>query len=202
MFSTRKEEALQKNPHTPILLDAIREWEAARMSGVFSDEQRERMKLAENEFHLENVGEGVWNLYPFHTSEEYIHQQIVRQPGEPTAATWEVENSGEAQEMQVRLTVDGEDGAIVNPTFEVDSFATWTIPVTLKAGHTLLCEGLVTARVFDEEGNQVAVVEADGVPPTLVPGKREIVFDCEFECVVPPQVIVNFKTMGAAERIG
>ncbi len=194
-------QALQKNPHTPILLDAIREWEAARMSGAFSEEQRERMKLAENEFHLENVGEGVWNLYPFHTSEDYIHQQIVRQPGEPTASVWEVENTGEAQEMQLRLTVDGEDGAIVNPTFEVDSFATWTIPVTLKAGHTLLCEGLVTARVFDEEGNQVAVVEADGVPPTLVPGKREIVFDCEFEGVVPPQVIVNFKIMGAPERI-
>ncbi len=194
-------QALQKNPHAAILLDAVREWEAARMGGAFSEEQQERMKLAENEFHLEKVEDGVWNLYPFHTSEDYIHQQTLLQPGEPTAATWEVENTGEAQPMQVRLTVDGEDGAIVNPTFEVDNFATWTIPVTLEARQTLLCEGLVTARVFDEKGNQVEVVEANGEPPRLVPGKREIAFDCEFEGVAPPRVIVNFKIMGAPERV-
>jgi len=179
-------QALQKNPHAPILLDAIREWEAARMGGAFSDEQQERMKVAENEFHLEKVGERVWNLYPFHTSEDFSHQHTVRRPGEPTAAPWEVENTGEEQPMLVRLTAIGEDGAIVNPTFEVDSFVTWSIPVSLNAGHTLLCEGLATARIFDEKGNQMEVVEADGAPPRLVPGQREIAFDCEFEGDTPP----------------
>ncbi len=194
-------QALQKNPHAPILLDAVREWEAARMGGAFSDEQRERMKIAENEFHLEKVEEGLWNLYPFHTSKDFIHQQTILQPGEPTAAVWEVENSGEAQRMQVRLTVDGEDGAIVNPTFEVDHFATWTIPVTLEAGQTLLCEGLATARVFDEKGNQVDMVETHEAPPQLVPGKRTIAFDCEFEGDAPPQVVVNFRIMGMPETV-
>ncbi len=193
--------ALRKNPNAAIILDAIREWEAARMGGAFSEEQRDQMKDGRNEFHLEKAAEGAWNLYPFHASEEFIHQQTLLQPGEPTASTWEVENTGEAQEMQVKLSVDGEEGAIVNPTFEVDDFATWTIPVTLQAGQTLLCEGLATARIFDEKGNQTAVAEADDPPPHLAPGIGEIAFDCTFEGTSPPRVTVTFKFMGAPELV-
>ena len=193
--------ALRSNPNTGIILDAIREWEEARMAGAFSAEQRERLKDAKNEFHLEKLGEGQWNLYPFHRSEDFIHEQTLLQPGQPTAVQWEIENPGEEQAMQFSLHVDGEDGALVHPVFEVNNFNTWSIPVTLDAGQTLLCEGRQTVRILDEKGNQINTVDADAPPPTLGPGKHEIAFDCEFEGSPPPRVIVNFKIQGAPERV-
>ena len=193
--------ALQKNPHTPVILDAIREWEAARRSGAFSDGQRERMKDSKSEFHLERVDEGVWNLYPFHLSEDFTYQQILRQPGEPTAAAWDVDNPGVEQPMQVRLHAAGDGGAIVNPTFEVDNFATWTIPVTLEAGQALVCEGTATIRILDEKGNQVSTIEAESAPPVMRPGKGTVTFECDFEGDAHPQAVVNFRIMGGPERI-
>ena len=193
--------ALHQNPHTAIILDAVREWEKARMGGAFSDEQRERMKDTLNEFHLQKVEEGVWDLFPFHISDDFIHAQVTRQPGEPVMAAWEVENIGEEQAMQVRLSVAGEEGGIANPTFEVDNFVTWTIPVTLTAGQSLVCEGSQTVRIFDNDGNQVEVVEADVGPPRLASGTSAIIFDCEFEGAVPPEVIVNFNIKGMPERV-
>jgi hypothetical protein len=54
--------SLRGNTSTNELLDAIREWETARLSMAFSDEQRERLKNPKNEFHLEKIAEGKWNL--------------------------------------------------------------------------------------------------------------------------------------------
>lgn len=193
--------ALQTNPHTGEILDAIREWEAARMSGAFSADQQERLRVPENEFHLRAEAEGAWVLIPFHTTEDFVHGRIVRQPGEPTASEWQVENTADDQAMQVRLSVEAGEGAIANPTFEVDNFATWTIPVTLEAGQSLLCEGTPTARIFDEDGNQIGVVEADTAPPRLVSGTRTVAFDCDFEGGNPPRVTVNFRLRGAPEGV-
>jgi len=45
------------------ILEAIREWEKARLSGAFSASQKARLKLLANEFHLEPKGSG-WLLIP------------------------------------------------------------------------------------------------------------------------------------------
>lgn len=56
--------ALRKNPISGQLLDAIREWEAARNSGFFTKEQKEAMKDTGRNFHLERVQE-TWKLVEF-----------------------------------------------------------------------------------------------------------------------------------------
>lgn len=45
-------QALRKNPLTPQLLEAIREWEAARNSGYFTEEQKQGLKDPKRAFHL------------------------------------------------------------------------------------------------------------------------------------------------------
>ena len=54
--------SLRGNPTTDILLDAIREWEEARLSMAFSEDQKERLKNPANTFHLEKIAAGEWNL--------------------------------------------------------------------------------------------------------------------------------------------
>lgn len=54
--------AIRENVSGPALLDAIRIWEEARLTGVFTPEQKEMLKDPKREFHLEKIGEKEWKL--------------------------------------------------------------------------------------------------------------------------------------------
>jgi hypothetical protein len=194
-------QALRGNPRTAVLLDAIREWERARMNNAFSPDQRERLKNPDNEFHLSPVGANTWDLYPIDTTMDYTHAPRTLQPGEPTASTWKIDHSGIGQPLQFRLEVTGDSGSIHNPAFEVDNFASLTIPVSLEAGQTLLCEGTGTVRIFDAKGNHVREFQLSGQPPKLVSGAHLIAFDCEFDGPESLKAVVNFRLTGQPEKV-
>jgi len=46
------------------ILDAVRQWETARMAGAFPPEIKARLRDNHLEFHLDPVGPGEWDLYP------------------------------------------------------------------------------------------------------------------------------------------
>jgi hypothetical protein len=195
-------DAVRKNPSTGAILDAIREWEAARRSGAFPPGVRSAMRDPKTEFHLEPHPGGGWNLYAYHDSPPFRHEKNVRQPGEPTGARWEVLNPDSAQLLQFTLRVPGDSGSVANPSLEIDRYGTLTFRVVLAAGQTLVCEGARSARVCDNRGRQIATVQASGRVPALSAGTHEIRFDCEFAGGAPPPAVVVFKTRGGAERIG
>lgn len=56
--------ALQKNPNTNKLLNAIREWEYCRHQGIFDVEIRAQLKNPKNEFHLVKKSSKKWLLFP------------------------------------------------------------------------------------------------------------------------------------------
>ena len=193
--------ALRKNPESGKILDAIREWEKARRGGVFTTAQREVLRNPKREFHLERVADGGWDLFPFRDSAEFTHEQVTRQPGEPTSAQWEVVNPDQRQELQFKLRVLGTNGSIANPVFEIDHAANLTVPVEVKAGQTLLVERDAIARVYDAKGNQVKSVALTTKLPVVQAGRNAAMFDCEFRGDTPPRVTVTFKTMGQPARV-
>ena len=193
--------ALRKNPETGKALDAIREWETARRSGVLTSTQREQLKNPKREFHLERVADGGWDLFPFHDSPEFAHEQLTRQPGEPPLAQWNIANPDHPQELQFKLRVLGSSGSIVNPTFEIDRAATLQVPVEVKAGQTLLVERDAIARVYDARGTQVKSVPLTTKLPLVQSGTNHLQFDCEFQGDTPPKVVVIFKTVGQPSRV-
>ena len=194
-------EAVRNNADIGLILDAIREWENARRGKAFSASLREQFKDPRTEFHLEPVKEGEWRLYPYHESQAYRHEKIVRQPGEPVGSRWEYTNPEHAQPLQFKLRVTGDTATIANPKVELDRFGTVMFPVELSTGQTLLCEGTPVARVYDGKGRQVKTVKAVGQILVVQPGKHEIGFDCQFKGPVTPIVVVTFKTRGEAEKI-
>ena len=199
MSTTLRE--LQANADTGILLDAIREWEAARRSGAFSAEQRERLKDPARAFHLEPVADRVWDLFPFHAAGPFLHERAVRQPGEPTATTWMVVNPDEAQPMQFRLQVVGDAGSVSRPVVEIDGAARLELPIDLKAGESLVCDGTALVRVYDAKGRQTATLTLAAPPPRLTPGSHRISFDAARSEGEGPRVEATFTTRGAAERV-
>ena len=181
-------------------MDAIREWESARRSGAFSAGQRERLKNPKAEFHLEMV-DGGWNLYPYHDTAELVHEHLIRQPGEPTGAAWEVTNPDAAQPMQMKIRIQGKEGAVGKIRFEVDRSVSIELPGDVRAGQSVLLESDGIVRVYDAKGSHVRSQPLGGKVPVMKSGVNQVRFDCEFEGDTPPKVGVTFKTRGSPEKV-
>jgi len=192
---------LRQNPDTGTLLDAIREWETARRRGAFSAVQRERLKDANLEFHLEPLGAGTWVLHPFHASPRFVHERIERQPGELAASTWSLVNPDEAQPLQFRVQVTGSAGSASRLVLEVDASAAIEFAVELQAGEALVVDGTPVARAYDSKGRQKGTVTVGGAIPRLASGAHTVRFDCAFSGGIPPRVDVTFRTRGAGELV-
>jgi hypothetical protein len=190
-------EALRQNPDTALLLDSIREWEAARRSGAFTPSQRERARNPRFEFHLERAESG-WRLFPFHDVGPFRHTQTERQPGEPANAGWAVDNVDQGQPLQFRIQVSG-GGSISKIHLEVGHAQSLDLAVTLAAGESLVFDAGGLARSYDAKGRQKGVIRLDRQVPQLARGKQDVSFECAFDGA--PAVDVTFRTRGAEEPV-
>jgi hypothetical protein len=195
-------DALRKNTETGPILDALREWEKARRAGVFTPEQREALRNPKREFHLQTVSGGGWDLFPFHDSADFQHEQLTRQPGEPTSVQWDVTNPDARQTVQLKLRVASGGGSIRNPILEINRSATLQIPIEIQAGQSLLLESDAIVRLYDAKGSPVQSFPLKTALPMVQAGTNQISFDCEFQGETPPKVSVTFKTRGNPTRVG
>jgi len=194
---------LEKNGQTEIMLSAIREWEKARLSGSFSEEQRQLMKDVKNEFHLEKIEEGRWQLIPVDFSSKFTYRWEERQPGQPPSGLeCETENRFHRQPLQFVLRIisngNSEIASIINPSFEIN-FQKVTFPISLKPQQYLICDG-DKGLVYDLNWNLIQTVQADSDMPSFTNGKQRIEFHCDFEGEPKPYVEIRFKTFGATTQ--
>jgi len=187
------EDALKKNTNTPILLDAIREWEAARNGKAFSKEQQERLKDPNNEFHLARTGNDKWNLSMYATSPVFVREKITRQPGEPTSTTWQFNQAWNEQPMHFRLSVTGSSGTVSNLKIQFDHYTEIHIPLTINAGETIICDGTETLRIFEKNGKLKNSLQLSSMPLVVTKGDHTIIADCTFSGEEPPRIEIQFK---------
>jgi hypothetical protein len=76
------------------ILEAIKQWETARMFGAFPPEVKAALRDNAREFHLEPVSAGGWNLYAAHT------ERLTYDAGQSTATNWTFQNPYTAQRLQ------------------------------------------------------------------------------------------------------
>jgi hypothetical protein len=193
-------DALRQNPLTDSLLDTIRTWEQLRMDGAFSAAQREALRDTTREFHLAQ-SDGKPVLQPYLVSDTFTYQYVQRQPGEPTFAEWNYTQPGEKQPLQFSLEAKGQGGAVDNIALEFDNYLSVSIPLTIQAGQTLLCDGTTTLRVYDPAGRQVQTHKLQAPPPAISPGAHAITFSCDFQGESPPIVEVRWKALGPGEAV-
>jgi hypothetical protein len=192
--------SLRKNEDTHLLLDAIREWEKARHAGAFTREQRERLRNPRNGFHLEPLGDDDWNLSPFHESPEYERASAAPPPSDTSASRWEFRNPDGEQPLQFRLRVTGDSGSITNPVIVADGSSALKLPVALKVGESLVCDGTTRLRTYDAKGLQTGIVQSP--IPGIRKGKQTILFTCGFVGEPTLKAVLTFTTVGEPERIG
>lgn len=193
--------AIEANPSGMVLLDAIREWEKARLTGAFTDEQRERLKNSKNDFHLEKINENEWNLFQFEKSPVFVHEFTEKQPGQPTASAYEFSIDSFEQKIRFLIEVKGVSGSARNFVIQTDNFHEIKIAEELKTGETMICDGSDMIRIYDEKGKLKSSVHLSGKIPLLAPGKHQITFDADFSGEESPKVEMIVKWMKNPEII-
>jgi len=193
--------SIKNNPAGGQLLDAIREWETARLAMAFSHDQKERLKNTKNEFHLEKVGEGEWDLFQYQLSGPFIHEKYIRQPGEPTHARWDFEVKSFRQPLQFRADITGKAGTVKSIKIQLDNYAEIEIEQELKPGETVICDGTNWIKVYDEKGKQKNVIELSSKIPDLTVGKHQLICNAAFAGDETPAVEFTVKTLGEPERV-
>jgi hypothetical protein len=193
--------AIGSNPSGMVLLDAIHEWETARLSGAFDDSQKERLKDSRNEFHLEKIKDDEWNLYQFETSLPFVHEKIEKQPGEPTSSTFEFDINSFTQKLRFSIEITGNTGTVSNFKIQTDNYTELTIPNELKAGETLICDGSETIRIYDEKGKLRNSLDFTGKIPTLDAGGHQLILDAVFTDDEPLKAEMIVKWMKNPERV-
>lgn len=193
-------EALRKNTLSGSLLDAIREWEAARHAKAFSALQREALKNPKNEFHLEKIADGKWNLHTYAISPVFLREKFERQPGEPTYTTWNYQQTWREQPLQFRMNIVGTDGGSVkNIKIQIDRYKEMLLPFELKSGESLVSDGTEIIRLYDKNGKPKRTFKLDGVPPVLGQGAHNIIIDSQFDG--DAVIEVQFKGLNTVEQV-
>jgi hypothetical protein len=193
--------SVELNPSGMVLLDAIREWETARISGAFTNDQKERLKDSKNEFHLEKINENEWDLYQFETTLPFIHEKIEKQPGEPTSSSFDFNINSFKQDLRFSIEIRGKSGSANNLKIVFDNYAEINIPNELKAGETVICDGSGIIRIYDDKGKLRESLDFENNIPTLDAGQHEITLDAVFTGEEPPKAEMLIKWMKNPERV-
>jgi hypothetical protein len=191
-------ETLEDNGRTDEILDLIGRWEEARMSRVFSDEQKARMEDISNEFHLEETGEGGWSLTQIHPSVLRFDNRP-RQPGEPSYLRYEFANPSSAQPLRFMLTAS--DCVATGIRLEVDGVATLEVPLALQPGETLVYEGGGEARVYSPQWWIRDTAVLDDSDWNVGSGAHDLVVEAGLEGGEESYLRIELRLWGTTETV-
>lgn len=189
---------LDQNAQSAEILRLIGQWERARLSHAFTQDQKHRMKDIKTEFSLEPIEADAWRLTEIF-SYKFKHTQKVRQPGEPLYSTFAFENPAPEQAMQFLVTAA--KGDVENIKMEMDSYKRISLPVTLEQGQTLKYTGGEAAVVYDRNWKRLRDIDVDPSGLLVSPGEHTVTFDCSFAGNEASLAKLELRFEGPAEQI-
>ncbi len=182
----------------------INAWETARMAGAFTPELKKRMEDINNEFHLETVGDGKWNVYQYHI-QRFIHEQTIKQPGEPVHSIFEFDNPYDEQPvmflMEVKPVANETTAGIGRITIELNNFSKLEFEVKMDQTHMLKLDNQGIITLYDKNWNVIETIAKNGKLPLVSKGKNRLLIDSEFVSEGNATLNVEMKTIGKPERI-
>lgn len=201
-YLLRVDEGIEANGFKSQLFSAIREWQKARNSGAFTPRQIELMQNPKNEFHLERVADGEWQLYQVALKKGNEHKFRAVQTGEPLLSKFTFDNPYDEQPVQFFVYVkSGEDksGTIRNLTLDIEGYESVGVDGTVVAGDKIYCDGrsLYVCDSFWKPRTVTPLTKA----PKWVKGENKVIARGEFSSEKAPLFEVEFKALGNAETV-
>lgn len=178
----------------PAILEAIRQWETARMSGAFPPVLQAQLRDNTREFHLSALKPGSWELSEIHVR-RFTHDAA----GAASTET-QFQNEDAAQVLGWTLTATGKQPlAGLNVTLNGQSLATLKEKELPSGGH-LQYVGGSEAQIFDNAWREIGRVPVAGGSALVKSGKFRFGISCPAQAGTGVKIEVT--TRGAPVRIG
>ncbi len=188
------------NGQTARMLEAMRQWEAARHAGAFSPEQRERLRGVDSEWRLEGAAGGGWTLYPARLA-TFRYPDGAIQPGQPPTAQWTLDNPYGEQAPTVTVRVlPGAGAPLSDPTLSVGGREV-SFRGEVAAGQYLVFAGGREATVCDANWRPVGALPADAEMPAVGAGETALSFTSVVTGAGAPRCEVTFRLQGPGEAV-
>ena len=213
---------MKDHPNATKLLATLKAWETMRMSGQFTQAEKVELAKANTVYELVPHGNSFklkfvtsWersdqkktktvqvkslasnilesgkqlSMYTY----DYIHINKPREPGQPSAAHWNVKNSDKKQNLQFILRSPSKNQQTVTKGYFKIGALTMKLPFEIKPGEYLICNGDGKLKHFSANKKLLQTSPIKDI--TLAPGKNVIQFNYNRSTEKPgPKVIVNFK---------
>ena len=123
----------------------------------------------------------------------------MRQPGEPTASTFQFDNPGGEQALHWILTA--EDGEAFAVKMTLDAGESIDFPGTLRQGWSLRYEGGTTVTVHDADNRPVGSIDVAHAAFDLGPGRHSIRLDSSLRPEQQAKARLELRPRGRAERV-
>ena len=197
-------ETLKKHGRKDEILELINIWETARLQGLFTEKQKERMRSLKNEFHLEALKDNEYSLTPVYTS-FFKHAQQMKQPGEPVNSNYTLENKGNAQPMAFIITMASGKEKDTEVTFNNPSIATnqqdaLILPVNLKTNQILYCDGK-TVKLYNKQWQLIQTLNIPTPIPSVAQGINKIYFDGKYSGENGAEIKIEIRLKGVPEMV-
>ena len=103
--------------------------------------------------------------------------------------------------MQFRLNIKGKSGTVSNIKMQLDNYAEINLPIELKAGESIVCDGSENIHLYNEHGQPKGEYKMSLPPPVVSSGAHLIIIDCAFGGEEPPKIEMQFKGLNKMETI-
>ncbi|WP_142604469.1 hypothetical protein [Solitalea koreensis] len=195
-------ETLHKHGKKDEILALLKLWEGARMQGVFSETQKERMRSLKTEFHLEASDKKTYKLIPVYNA-YFKHVQQLKQPGEPVFSTFTFNNPASEQAVEFIITMapgKETDSEVMfdQPSIAINHQDALVLPLSLKKGQILKCDGKMV-KLYNKQWQLLQTIELNKPLPILAVGSNEIIFDGKYTGESGADIKIEIRANGTPE---
>ena len=190
--------SIEGNGFSEEILGLLGQWERARISGAFNQEQKRRMEDINNEFHLTPFNEKEWKLFQVY-SYKFKHGNEEKKAGEPLSSTFAFENPADEQPMHFILSAA--DRRIQDIRLEVDNSKFVELNITLQPGQALKYTGGDRAVIYSKTWQRQKEIEIDADTLTLSRGSHSLSFNCKFPEKKDSDVKLELRFLGRPEAV-
>ncbi len=161
-------EAARQFGAAPAILEAVKQWETARMSAAFPASTKALLRDNSREFHLEPAGAGRWTLWEIYVNHLALDlakgetiEAVIENRSETSEVEWILRSAGKQPVRGVALDFDGRS------VLKMDGN-------TLASGASLRYGGGGQATLCDASWRRQGEVGVDADAARLAPGSRRI----------------------------
>jgi hypothetical protein len=197
-------EAIKKHGRRDEILAAIKLWENARLRGLFTEAQQQKMQDTKNEFHLQTNARGEYELLPVYTT-YLLHEQKIKQPGEPVYSSYQFNNPVTSQPVEFIISLAPQkdsdpDVTFDNPSIGINQQDALVLPVSLKRNQYLYCDGQ-TIKLYNKQWQLLQTITLSRPLPQVANGANTIIFDGTFSGENGADVKIELRVKGAPEPL-